>query len=193
MTTATLIPAADAPTPLARTAAPLMQVVAGFWASKTLAAAVELDLFTRLSGNPVTVDQLCETLEIQPRPAEMLLSGCAALGLLETVDGRFANSPLAEQYLVRGRPYYFGGVVTMLDRRLYLPWDRLAEAIKTNRAQTWGDQPGLFEAISANPEEQRIFTEVMPTRRILARRASARPFDSSPYGKLADASGSSAA
>ena len=192
MTTATLAPTA-APTPLVRTAAPLMQLVSGFWASKTLAAAVELDLFTRLSGNPITVEGLCEELGIHPRPAEMLLSGCAALGLLETRDGRFANSPLAEEYLVRGRPYYFGGVATMLDRRLYQPWDRLTAAIRTNRAQTWGDQPGLFEAISANPEEQRIFTEAMHSWSIQSGRAVAEAFDFTPYRQLVDIGGGSGA
>ena len=196
MHTASLAPTVDTPTPPAATppaAAPLMQVVSGFWASKTLAAAVELDLFTQLSGSPITIDELCRQLGIESRPAEMLLSGCAALGLLEVRDGRFANSPLAEQYLVRGRPYYFGGVVTMLDRRLYLPWNRLVEAIWTNRAQTWGDQPGLFEAISANPEEQRIFTEAMHSWSIQSGRAVAEAFDFSPYRQLVDVGGGSGA
>src|SRR5215210_22397 len=145
----------------APTAIPLMQIIAGFWASKTLAAAVELDLFTKLSGRGVNVQELCDVLGLHPRPAEMLLSGCASLGLLEKRGDRFYNSQLAEEFLVRGKPYYFGGVVTMLDRRLYLPWNRLTEALKTNRAQTWGDEPGLFEALSKNPEDQRIFTEAM--------------------------------
>ena len=143
------------------TAIPLMQLMTGFWASKTLAAAVELDLFTTLADRPADIDQLGQALGLQPRPTEMLLSACAALGLLESRDARYSNSRLAEEFLVRGRPSYFGGVVTMLDKRLYLPWNRLAEALRTNRAQTWGDRPGLFEAISANPAEQRIFTEAM--------------------------------
>ena len=143
------------------TPVPLMQLISGFWASKTLAAAVELDLFTKLSGRQADVQQLSQLLGIHPRPAEMLLSACTALGLLEKRNKRFSNSSLAEEYLVKGKPYYFGGVVTLLDRRLYLPWNRLLEALRTNRAQTWEDNSGIFEQISSNPDKQRLFTEGM--------------------------------
>ena len=77
--------------------------VTGFWAFKTLAAADELDLLTRLSGTAgTTCDELAQALNMHPRPAEMLLTGCAALGLLEKDSGRYRNSPLAEEFLVRG-------------------------------------------------------------------------------------------
>src|SRR5690242_7996727 len=93
---------------------PLMRLSTGFWAFKTLAAADELDLFTRLSGTAgITGDELAGALNIHPRPAEMLLTGCAALGLLEKEGGRYRNGPLAEEFLVRGKPYYFGGWVKM--------------------------------------------------------------------------------
>lgn len=178
------------PTP---TAIPLMQIIAGFWASKTLAAAVELDLFTKLSGRGVDVEELTDLLGLHSRPAEMILSGCASLGLLEKRDERFYNSPLSEEFLVRGKPYYFGGVVTMLDRRLYLPWNRLTEALKTNRAQTWGDEQGLFEAISKDPAEQRIFTEAMHSFSTQSGKAVAEAFDFSPYKQLLDVGGGSGA
>jgi 3-hydroxy-5-methyl-1-naphthoate 3-O-methyltransferase len=172
---------------------PLMQLVSGFWASKTLAAAVELDLFSRLPKQGVTTEELTHLLNLHPRPAEMLLSACAALGLLTKKKGRYANSPLSEEYLVRGKPYYFGGVVTMLDRRLYLPWNRLTDALKTNRAQTWGDNPGLFEAIASNREEQRIFTEAMHSWSVQSGKAVAAAFDFSRFTQLLDVGGGSGA
>ncbi|HET7854318.1 MAG TPA: methyltransferase [Candidatus Methylomirabilis sp.] len=175
------------------TAIPLMQIISGFWASKTLAAAVELDLFTQLSGRGVDIRELGQLLQIHPRPAEMLLSGCASLGLLEKRGERYHNSPLSEEFLVRGKPYYFGGVVSLLDRRLYLPWNRLPEAIKTNCAQTWKDQPGIFEAMSASPEEQRIFTEGMHSFSVQSGEAVAAAFDFMPYAYLLDVGGGSGA
>ena len=47
------------------------------------------------------------------------------------------NTPLAEEYLVKGKPYYFGGFVEMLDKRLYPGWGKLVEAIRSNRPTTW--------------------------------------------------------
>jgi hypothetical protein len=91
---------------------PLMALSTGFWAFKTLAAAHELDLFSRLSGGASTTSlELARALGIHPRPAEMLLTGCAALGLLEKADGRYRNSPMSEESLVRGKPHSFGGWV----------------------------------------------------------------------------------
>jgi hypothetical protein len=77
----------------------------------------------------------------------MLLTACAALGLLDKFDSRYGNSPLAEEFLVRGKPYYFGGWVQMLDQRLYPGWGRLTEAIRTNRPTTWDPdrQSSLFD------------------------------------------------
>ena len=102
---------------------PLMQLSTGFWAFKTLAVAHELDLFTRLSGGAgLTPSELTHALGIQERPAEMLLTGCAALGLLDKRGERYHNTPLAEEFLVQGKPYYFGGLVRMFDQRLYAGW-----------------------------------------------------------------------
>lgn len=84
---------------------PLMQITTGFWAAKTLASAVELDLFTHISGQGTTTEELTKLLGLHLRPAKMLLSGCAALGLLVRREGRFFNSPLAEELLVCGKPY----------------------------------------------------------------------------------------
>ena len=114
-------------------AIPLMALSTGFWAFKTLAAAHELDLFSHLAGGPgATVGELAQALGLHPRPAEMLLTGCAALGLLEKTDGRYRNTPLSEAFLVRGKPYYFGGFVQMADKRLYAGWGKLTEALRTS-------------------------------------------------------------
>ncbi|HLE25179.1 MAG TPA: methyltransferase [Thermodesulfobacteriota bacterium] len=175
------------------TPVPLMQMISGFWASKTLASAVELDLFTKLSGRHADVHQLSQLLGIHPRPAEMLLSACTALGLLGKRDKRFSNSSLSEEYLVKGKPCYFGGVVTLLDRRLYLPWNRLLEALRTNRAQTWEDHSDIFEQISSNLDKQRLFTEGMHSFSVQSGKALAAAFDFSQYTQLLDVGGASGA
>lgn len=124
--------------------------------------AHELDLFSRLSGTTgTTAGGLAEALAIEERPAEMLLTGCAALGLLVKNDGRYVNSPLAEEFLVRGKLYYFGGWVQMLDQRLYPGWGRLTDAIRTNRPTTWDPdrQDSLFDG--QDPRLLAVFWEAM--------------------------------
>ena len=71
---------------------PLMQIMTGFWASQTLAAAVELDLFTKLAGRGVDVEALTQLLELHPRPAQM--RALISLNMLIETEG--ANYTWAE-------------------------------------------------------------------------------------------------
>ena len=45
----------------------IMQVGMGFWASKTLLSAVELELFTKLGSESMTGAQIAEALELDAR------------------------------------------------------------------------------------------------------------------------------
>ncbi|GAB2578138.1 hypothetical protein Aab01nite_10230 [Paractinoplanes abujensis] len=54
--------------------------------------------------------------------------------MLEKDGDGYRNSPLAEEFLVRGKPYYFGGQVSYCDQRTYLPWHRIGVAPRTDRA-----------------------------------------------------------
>ncbi len=179
----------DTPSPV-----PLMQLSTAFWAFKTLAAAHELDLFTRLSGaRGTTPEELSRALGIAGRPAEMLLTACAALGLLEKRDGRYLNTPLAEAFLVRGTPYYFGGFVQMADKRLYPGWGRLTDAIRTNRPTTWNpdEQKSLFEG--EDPAMLALFWEAMHSLSTFTARALGEAIDFTGFRRLLDVGGGSGA
>ena len=135
---------------------PLMALSTGFWAFKTLAAAHELGLFGLLAqGRSTTAAELADALRIDPRPAEMLLTGCAALGLLEKDGGRYRNAPLSEAYLVPGKPHYFGGWIDMADKRLYAGWGKLADALRTNRPTTWDPDAAVVAVRRRGSEDAR--------------------------------------
>lgn len=173
---------------------PLMQISTGFWASKTLATAHELGLFDHLDEmGGVTPAELAEAYAIDLRPADMLLTGCAALGLLEKRGERYLNAPLADRYLVRGRPYYFGGWIEMLDRRLYPGWGKLTEAVRTNRPTTWDPdrQRSLFEG--EDPELLEVFWEAMHSLSSMTARTFGETVDLGDRAHLLDLGGGSGA
>lgn len=175
-------------------AVPLMALSTGFWAFKTLAAAHELDLFSRLEGGAgTTVADLAESLGLHPRPAEMLLTGCAALGLLEKTDGLYRNTPLSEAYLVRGKPYYFGGFVQMANKRLHAGWGELTEALRTNRPTTWDPavQSSMFDG--ADPAVLAHFWEAMHSLSTMTARKLGEAVYLSPFRRLLDIGGGSGA
>ncbi|MFI7104264.1 methyltransferase [Streptomyces sp. NPDC050161] len=171
-----------------------MQLTSGFWSFKTFAAAVELGLFTRLAdGRAVTLDEAAADLDIHPRAADMFLAACASLGLLEKDGGRYRNSPLAEEFLVEGRPHYFGGFVRFCDHREYPAWHRVVDAMRTNRPLTWdpATQDSVFAA--EDPEMMELFWEAMHSISSFTAAALADAYDFKAHVRLLDVGGGSGA
>src|SRR5262249_11533659 len=72
-------------------------------------AGMQLDVFTPLKDGPLTTAQLADVLGIKAEKLSPLLYALMAADLL-TVDGeRFANTPEAEHFLVRGKPTSLSG------------------------------------------------------------------------------------
>lgn len=175
---------------------PLMRLVTGFWSFKTLAAAVELDLFTRLAdGRSITVAQLCDEYGLADRPADTLLAACASLGLLVKEPGGdgYRNAPVAEEFLVVGRPYYFGGQVRYCDERTYLPWHRIGEALRTDRPLTWDPQTQESVFSNVDPQMLELFWEAMYATSIFTARALGEAYDFGAHDRLLDLGGGSGA
>jgi hypothetical protein len=172
-----------------------MQLATAFWAFKTLSTAVDMSLFTQFSTSPMTAREMADWFNIEERPAEMLLTGCASLGLLEKdpQTGRYRNSPLSETFLSRNARYYFGGFVTMLNQRLYAGWDKLPDAMRTNKPTTWdpGKQKSLFEG--ADPAMMSTFWQAMHSISTFTARALGEAMDFSPFRKVLDVGGGSGA
>src|SRR3954468_15409334 len=63
--------------------AEIMQVGMGFWASKTLLSAVELELFTALGGDAMTAAEIAEALELHERAVPDFPDALVALRLLD--------------------------------------------------------------------------------------------------------------
>ena len=151
--------AAAGPTPDA-----ILQLGTAFWASKTLLSAIELGLFTELaSSGPLDADALRERLDLHPRSAEDFFDALVALGMLERADGVYRNTPETDLFLDRNKPSYQGGLLEMLNDRLFGFWNSLTEGLRTgeqqNEAKT-GDG-NLFDAIYSDPRLLRGFARAM--------------------------------
>ncbi|MFE7114382.1 methyltransferase [Streptomyces sp. NPDC057654] len=179
-------------TPLTPT--PLMELATGFWSFKTYAGALDLGLFDLLAGGrELTMEEVSAGLGIAARPADLLLAGCASLGLLDKDGFRYRNTPLSEEFLVEGRPCYFGGFVRYLDRREYPAWQSIAEVMRENRPSTWapGTQESLFDTV--DPETLRLFWDCMYSISTFTARALAQVHDFTRHSRLLDVGGGAGA
>lgn len=125
--------------------------------AKALLTAVDLDLFGVLQDNPGTAEEIRTRLDVAGRGLSDLLHLLAALGLLDFEDGRFANTPSAAKYLIRGTDDYIGGFLLRSDRNLYPAWGKLAEALRTGKPQAVGN----FDQVVADPRLLRQFIGMM--------------------------------
>ena len=76
-----------------------MQVGLGFWASKTLLSAIEMEVFTELARHPEDLDALSERLGLHERSARDFFDALVALGFLERRDGVYTNTPASDLFL----------------------------------------------------------------------------------------------
>jgi hypothetical protein len=141
----------------------ILQVGLGFWASKTLLSAVEMELFTVLADGPQDLDSLRDRLDLHPRSAHDFLDALVALGFLQRLDGTYRNTPSTDLFLDKKKPTYLGGMLEMANNRLYGFWGNLTEALRTGQLQNEAKTgaPGLFEALYADPIRLKEFLKAM--------------------------------
>jgi hypothetical protein len=174
---------AAAPTPDA-----IMQLGTAFWASKTLLSAVELGLFSELaSTGPLDGEALRERLDLHPRSARDFFDALVALGVLEREDGLYRNTAETDLFLDRAKPSYVGGLLEMLNARLFGFWNSLTEGLRTgepqNEAKTGGN---MFEAIYSSPDLLRGFARAMTASSAGAAQAIASAFPWDRYKTVID-------
>jgi hypothetical protein len=166
----------------------ILQVGTGFWASKVLLSAVELELFTELAKHPETLPELSARLGLHPRSARDFLDALVALGFLERRDGAYYNTPSTDVFLDKRKPSYIGGMLEMANNRLYHHWGQLTTALRTgepqNESRTGAENP--FKALYADPERLRGFLSAMSGVSRGANMAIAKKFPWANYKSAVD-------
>lgn len=140
----------------------ILQIGMGFWASKTLLSAVEMEVFTELAKGPQSLEALTGRLGLHPRSSRDFLDALVALGFLEREDGHYRNSPSTDVFLDKYKPSYIGGMLEMANKRLYGHWSHLTTALRTGENQneaSAGEEP--FAALYADPTRLKGFLRAM--------------------------------
>lgn len=178
-------------TKMAVTPESIMQLGLAFWGSKTLLSAIELGLFTELSKGPLTGEQLTDRLKLHSRSARDFFDALVALGMLDRDGETYRNTPESDQFLVRDKLSYIGGILEMANERLYPFWGSLTEGLRTglpqNEVKTGGT--GLFEALYGDAERLRLFLGAMTGLSMGASVGIAQKFPWANYKTVVDVGG----
>lgn len=164
----------------------IMQIGFGFWASKTLLSAVEMEVFTELAKHPEDLETLGGRLGLHPRSSRDFLDALVGLGLLERNDGVYSNTPSTDLFLDKKKPSYIGGILEMANRRLFGHWNRLTTALRTGEPQR-EEGSDTFAALYADPERLKNFLGAMTGISRGANLAIAARFPWAQYRTVVDA------
>lgn len=106
----------------------------------------------------------------------MLLDVCVALELLAKNRPRFKNAPISSEFLVKGKPNYFGNFVS-LESYSYLTWSNLTQAIRQN---------GPVVLPMKDERMLRFFAHAMHSASVFSAALLAQVVDLSSHKKLLD-------
>lgn len=173
----------------------IMQIGMGFWASKTLLIAVNMELFTHLAKGALSGQAIKIKLGLHDRGLYDFLDTLVSLGFLKRSGLKetavYSNAEDADLFLDKNKSGYVGGMLKMANNRLYPLWNNLEEGLKTGNPQNetkTGDAP-IFEALYADEQKLRDFLKAMGGIQIGNFIMFSKVFDFSNYKTHCDVGG----
>lgn len=173
----------------------IMQVGMGFWPSKTVLSAVELELFTQLGAEALTGEEIGDRVGLSERAIYDFLDTLVALRFLdrdgEGTEARYRNTSESAAFLDKRSPAYLGGILEMCNARLYRFWGDLTEALQTGQPQNEIKHTGkpMFEELYSDPARLEQFMSAMRGISLGNFHALAETFDFSRYETVCDVGG----
>lgn len=175
----------------------ILQTAFSFWTSKVLLTAVEFGVFTELGSGKLTGPELGQRLGLHPRGIYDFLDGLVAMKFLDREGngpaGRYFNTPSSAHFLDRNSPRYVGGILEMLNARLFRFWHDLPDALRTGKQQNEvkHSQKPIFEELYSNLPRLEQFMDAMTGVSRINFEAFAEKFDFAPYKTHCDVGGAS--
>ena len=126
-------------------------------------------------------------LKLHPRSSKDFFDALLSLGMLQRRNESYRNTPETNFFLDKAKPSYIGGLLEMMNRRLYGFWGSLTEGLKTGKPQNEikaGED--LFTAIYGDPTRLRVFLHSMTGLSMSSAKAIAKKFPWSDYRTFFD-------
>ncbi|WKN30869.1 methyltransferase [Porifericola rhodea] len=177
----------------------IMQIGTGFWASKVLLSAVHFDLFTLLSEQQsLSAADVKKKLQFQCADRQVFdyLDALVALGFLKRKglleSAKYSNTEHSEMFLDKKKNSYVGGMLKMMNQRLYHFWGNLEQGLTSGKPQNEAkENEDIFSALYNDADRLSDFLRAMNSLQIGNFIAFAKKFDFSKYTSLTDVGGAS--
>lgn len=162
----------------------IQRLQAGIPTALAMLAGMQLEVFTHLAAGPQGPAELAAALGVDGERLSRLLYALVIAELLEHRDGRFANSPEAARFLVKGLPGYIGGMHELLNQLWHA--DLLtAESIRS------GQPAALHDYAAVSDKEMAAMLRGLHPSAVGAARDFMRHFDFAGCRSVVDIGGGS--
>src|SRR3954470_3037283 len=175
--------------------APILQTAFAFWSSKVLLTAVSFGVFTKLGNRQFTGAELGAELGLHPRGIGDFFDALVAMKFLDREgdgpEAKYSNTPATALYLDSGSPRYVGGILTMLNSRIFNIWHDFPEALRSGKPQNEikHGQKGMFEELYEELPRLEQFMGAMTGLSRINFGVFAARFDFSRFNSVCDVGG----
>ncbi len=169
----------------------ISNIAYGYMASRALFAALELDLFTRLSGAEKSLELLSKETKVSPNLLQPLLTSLVSVGLVVLNETTYSNAPASEAYLVHGATRDFSDYLRfVVGKANYSFMGELEKALRGERKPLVG---GYYSSWYADPQDAEQFTRAQHRGSLGPATVLARQTDLGKRRSLLDIGGGSGA
>ena len=142
----------------------IVDMMMGFFQTKTITAALDLRVFDALAEGPASAEAVSRRIGIPENSGKRLLIALVAMGLLTKRGEDFCLTAGAQKHLVSSSPQWLGWLARHIDAFLYPLWGKAAEAVREDKDQrqaVFNDQRTWFDILYANPQDVTDFQEFL--------------------------------
>lgn len=121
-------------------------------ASQALISGIELRVFNQIAAGKRTAEEVAKAVRASKRGVRTLLDALAALGYLSKAGEKYKLDPVADTFLVQGKPTYMGDLA-YATKLTYSNWAFLTEAVKSGNP---------YQAVDAEERGKEFFPKLVP-------------------------------
>lgn len=180
------IASVDIPPPVA-----MLQLIAGFWASRAIYIAAKLGIADLLKDRPKNSDELAQSIGMHAPSLYRLLRALASVGVFaEDEHGCFALTPIAATLRTDVPGSLRAFAIAELGEDHYPAWGEALHSVKTGEIafdHLFGMDVWQYRA--QHPEDGKIFDEAMASFSSVVNAVIVASYDFSPFGQIVDVGG----
>jgi len=151
----------------------IVRMADSYQSFQVLFTAVKHDIFSVLSEESKTVEQVAQGIGTDSYITEKLLNALVSIRLLAKSSGKYSNTALAETFLVKGKPFYQGDYIKTakpisFGTSPYDDWAKIGQALEQGYVQP-DVGVGLYdESFSLAMKEGAVRGEIQATAEVIS-------------------------